>query len=77
MVETPERKKVYTVQEAADYLGVSRVKISKLLRDKVLTAEINPLDSREKLITLKQLDKLKSFPPAGKRAEPGDKRQDN
>lgn len=67
MVDAPRKKEMYTVQEAADFLGVSRIKISKLLRDSVLTAETNPLDTREKLIRLEQLERLKGFPPAGKR----------
>lgn len=69
MVDTPQKKKIFTVQEAADYLGVSRVKISKMLRNRILTSEINLLDTREKLITLEQLERLKDFPPAGRRTE--------
>ena len=60
MEEKAAEKKMYTVQEAATYLGVSRIKISQLLRDKDLTAITNKLDSREKLIDRNQLDKLLS-----------------
>ena len=60
MEEKAAEKKMYTVQEAATYLGVSRIKISQLLRDKDLTAIPNKLDSREKLIDRNQLDKLLS-----------------
>ena len=58
MEEKDTEKKMYTVQEAATYLGVSRIKISQLLRDKDLTAIPNKLDSREKLIAKEQLDDL-------------------
>jgi len=58
MEEKNTEKKMYTVQEAATYLGVSRIKISQLLRDKDLTAIPNKLDSREKLIAKDQLDEL-------------------
>lgn len=68
MVDSPEREEFFTVQEAAEFLGVSRMKLSKLLRDKILTSEINPLDTREKLIMRSQLEKLKGFPPAGKKS---------
>jgi hypothetical protein len=48
-----------TVTEAARWLGVSRSKIWALLREGTLEAHQNPLDKREKLITLAALRKLK------------------
>jgi hypothetical protein len=54
-------KELYTVEEAAQYLGVTRMKIYRLLEEKELNAEINPLDKRQKLIERFQLDRLKNF----------------
>jgi hypothetical protein len=48
-----------TVTEAARWLDVSRSKIWALLREGTLEAHQNPLDKREKLITLAALRKLK------------------
>ncbi len=50
---------VFTILEAARYLGVSRVKVYRLLSENLLTAEIDPLDKRKKLIKRQQLDQLK------------------
>ncbi len=47
-----------TVLAAADYLGVSRDKVSRMIKAGTLTAEVDPLDSRQKLIPKKQLDAL-------------------
>lgn len=52
-----------TVNEAASYLGVNRVKINTLLRRGVLKAETNPLDARQKLVSRQQLDALKEYLP--------------
>ncbi len=49
-----------TIKEAAEYLGVSRVKVNNLIRQGMLTAESNVLDAREKLIPLPQLADLKT-----------------
>jgi len=52
-----------TVKEAATYLNTTRQKISRLIARGVLVTEENPLDTREKLISKAQLDKLKEFLP--------------
>jgi excisionase family DNA binding protein len=56
-----------TVLEAASYLGVSRDKITRMIRAGELTVIPNQIDKRERLISRKQLDKLK---PTPLRAEP-------
>jgi hypothetical protein len=48
-----------TTSEAARWLGVSRSKISALLREGTLKAHQNPLDKREKLISVAALRKLR------------------
>ncbi|NWJ97269.1 MAG: helix-turn-helix domain-containing protein [Chloroflexi bacterium] len=59
-----QTKKLLSVQEAAEFLGVSRMKISKMLKSGALKGEINPLDTRERLIPMEQLTLLKGYPPA-------------
>lgn len=51
-----------TVMAASKYLGVSREKLSRLIRTGKLSPITNELDSRERLIPKSQLDALK---PAG------------
>ena len=53
--------KFMTVQEAAKYLGVSRAKISTMLKQGDLTAVVNPLNQRQKLIEISQLTQFKNF----------------
>lgn len=59
-------KKLFTIQEAATYLGVSRAKISLLVSKQELSFTNNPLDARQKLISKEQLDRLKTYPTAPK-----------
>jgi len=47
------------MREAAAMLGVSHAKIWKMVRDGVLAAESNPLDKREKLVRVADLEALK------------------
>jgi len=56
--------KLISVKDAAEFLGVSRMKISKMLKSGALVAEVNPLDTREKLIPIEQLELLKGYPTA-------------
>jgi excisionase family DNA binding protein len=49
-----------TMREAAALLGISNTKIWRLVRDGVLTATINPLDRREKLIRREDIEQLQS-----------------
>ncbi len=51
---------VMTVQDAADYLGVSRFKLARLIRDGELRAYVTPLDKRRRLIKRADLDALKN-----------------
>ena len=52
-----------TLNDAAEYLGVSRMKLWRLVKDGTLTAVENPLDNREKLIGKFEMDKLKARAP--------------
>lgn len=51
-----------TVSQAARLLGVSRSKIWALLREGTLQAQPNPLDKRQKLISLSALRELRREP---------------
>jgi len=46
--------------DAAAMLGVSHATIWKMIRDGVLAAESNPLDTRETLVRVADLDALKA-----------------
>jgi predicted site-specific integrase-resolvase len=48
-----------TVTEAQQRLGVSRDKISRLMRDGELPYTINPLDRRKKFVLVTDLEALK------------------
>jgi|GEM_PF-1042100 len=52
-----------TLNDAAEYLGVSRMKLWRLVKNGTLTAVENPLDNREKLIGKLEMDKLKARAP--------------
>jgi len=52
-----------TVIAAARYLGVSRDKLSRMIRDRQLEVVENPLDGRQRLISRNELDALK---PSGR-----------
>jgi hypothetical protein len=49
-----------TMRQAAEMLGVSHAKIWQLVKDHVLPAEPNPLDRREKLIRVADIDRLRA-----------------
>lgn len=50
-----------TVQEAAEFLGVSRRRVWDMTREGRLRAIVNPLDRREKLIDRKDLQAFAKF----------------
>jgi predicted DNA-binding transcriptional regulator AlpA len=50
-----------TYAEAAERLGVSRMQIWRLVRDGVLEAHPNPMDRREKLVTVAAIEELESI----------------
>jgi excisionase family DNA binding protein len=51
-----------SVTQAAEYLGVTRQKISQLIRDeKLKVAGENPLDGRVRLVRRRDLDRLKKY----------------
>lgn len=47
--------------EAADYLGVSTVKMWQLVRDGLLKTYADPLDKRRKLFKLVDLNRFKKY----------------
>lgn len=47
------------LKEAREYLGVSRVKMTKLVKDGVIQTIKNPLDSRSSLVKKEDIEKLK------------------
>ena len=48
--------------QAADYLGVSRPTIKRLINEGELTYTASPLDRRMKLVKVADLDRLKAAP---------------
>lgn len=52
-------KDYMTMREAQEYLGVSKVKISKLVKDGILQTTSDPLDARVKLVKRSDVEKLK------------------
>lgn len=55
---TDEEPNLITVREARERLGVSRVTMARLLRDKHLTVYPYPLDLRVKLVDEAEVEKL-------------------
>lgn len=55
-----KQKKYLTVQEAAAFLGVTRAKVSQMLRDGVLKFHVDPLDKRIRLIAMTDLQDVLS-----------------
>ena len=45
-----KRKELLTLSEAAELLGVSRMKMSRMVKTKVVTTQNDPLDERVKLV---------------------------
>jgi predicted HTH domain antitoxin len=45
-----KRKELLTLSEAAELLGVSRMKMSRMVKTKVITTQNDPLDERVKLV---------------------------
>jgi excisionase family DNA binding protein len=51
-----------SVTQAGEYLGVTRQKISQLIKDgKLKVAGGNPLDGRVRLVRRRDLDRLKKY----------------
>ncbi|MDP9372240.1 MAG: hypothetical protein M3Q65_07245 [Chloroflexota bacterium] len=48
-----------TVSEARERLGVSRVTMARLLKEGRFTIYVNPLDRREKLIDVAELERAR------------------
>lgn len=45
-----KQKELLTLSEAAELLGVSRMKMSRMVKTKVITTQNDPLDERVKLV---------------------------
>ena len=50
-----------SVKQAADYLGVSRKTIGRMILNRQLQAEQNPMDKRHKVLKVSQLDRWKQY----------------
>lgn len=48
-----------TLSEVADYLGVGRRVVSRLVKEGLIRTRKDPLDSRRKLVSVRELDQLK------------------
>lgn len=59
-----------TVTQAAEYLGVSRTKIWKLVNEGRLSASRNPLDKRERVIPAVEVEHLKAAGTIGGPPQP-------
>jgi excisionase family DNA binding protein len=57
---TKPKKKYLAVQEAAHFLGVTRAKVSQMLRDGDLKFHRDPLDKRIRLIAREELEEVLS-----------------
>jgi excisionase family DNA binding protein len=53
-----KRSQVLTVKEAAEFLGVTRAKVSRMMKDRELAYTIDPLDKRIRLISVDDLQAL-------------------
>jgi excisionase family DNA binding protein len=56
MSEQPSK---LTVREAAEYLEVTRAKVSRMIRDGEIKCTVDPLDKRLRLINFDELVRLK------------------
>jgi hypothetical protein len=59
-----------TITQVAEYLGVSRTKVWKLINEGALSARTNPLDKRERVVPRVQVERLKSADPSGEPTRP-------
>lgn len=50
---------MFTLGEAAEFLGVSRKKMWSLVKEKAISAHTSPLDRRKKLFMKADLERLK------------------
>jgi len=53
------------LKEAARYLGVSDIKIRRLINKGLLKVSLDPLDDRKRLVKKSELDTLKMPRPVG------------
>jgi predicted DNA-binding transcriptional regulator AlpA len=58
-----ERSATVTMREAAAILGVSPAKMWQLVKQGVLTTQPNPLDRRQKLVRVVDLERLQENEP--------------
>lgn len=60
--------KYYTIQTAAERLGVSRFRIWNMIKDGQLTAKQSPIDRRQRLIPATEVEELAEFLASSKKA---------
>lgn len=58
-IQSASRDQTKTLTEAAQFLGISRKKMSDLARKNIIEAHPNPLDARQKRFRVSDLIKLK------------------
>jgi hypothetical protein len=58
MIRRMEKAELITLTEARRILGVSRMKVWRLVKEGTLTAISNPLDKRQKLVQRLQVEAL-------------------
>ncbi len=57
--EAFEEDRRIAVSEVAAYLGVGRRVVSRLIKEGTIRVRKDPLDSRRKLVSVRELDELK------------------
>jgi DNA-binding MarR family transcriptional regulator len=57
--ETHEADPKITLSDVARYLGVGRRVVSRLVKEGIIKIKKDPLDSRRKLVSVRELDQLK------------------
>ena len=65
-----ERRRI-GLMEAAERLGVSPMTVRRLVREGTLQVHANPLDKRQKLVDVTEVERLRQAAQDGTGAEPG------
>jgi hypothetical protein len=64
-------RELITLKQARERLGISKVTMTKLVRERGLTLYENPLDARQKLVDAAEIEALKQPRPVAPVAEKG------
>lgn len=60
-MKSDQRESKMHLKEATKYLGISHRKMSQLVKERTLEFWIDPLDKRRRLVSIKDLDRLKQL----------------